>query len=409
MVDRIISQLWLVSVIMLCHTVEVLPLTCPIGLPCECRVLGVTMVKAIELDCRKKNLTHVPDLRPLEGRPIYQIDLSENLIRILPDEAFYGLEFVKLSMYPYPRIDISYNPIAVISKYAFRGIRANEISLVMINSSLKIFPEAALQGLNNLTFLHLMDNELVDVPEFSFHILSKLGAINLSGNKISHLKKNVFLGLDNALEVVYMNDLKLKDFPGNALRRLKKLRRLELDNNQITELHSQLFHGFKTLSSSFSLSLQNNLISTIAMDAFYKARFSLYDLNLNTNNISDVSFMSEPCKLAFRADGHIDVQENPIICDCDAYSVIRTGYYNIHGKCAYPERYSGISIDTSNGQVSKTYQSQASEECGLSNQTSWSIVCTRSINLSSADATQFKLNNVAAFLLICMHMTIAQT
>ena len=378
------------------------PLTCPPAWdsPCDCRVLGITAVKAVELDCRRRNLTQVPDFSELKGKPVYQVDLSENYITYLQDESFTALEFVKLPMYPYPRIDISYNPVKSIASGAFRHIRAEEISLVMMNSTLRAFPDLSKGGLLNLTFLHFMDNHLSALPEFYFKPFPKLSAINLSGNKIQYFSRTAFMGLEHTLEVLYLNDMNLSDFPSEALQPLHRLRRLELDNNRITNLPPRLFRGFRTTTSAFSLSIQNNLINFIAENAFHKAYFSLYDLNLNTNKLTDLAFLSDPCSLAFRGDGHIDVQGNPINCTCDVYNVIRTGYYNVHGKCRHPNRYRGVSFDTSNGYIPKAYKAIAYKDCDR-NQTTYSILCTLpdpvQSNVSASNAAQ---QLCASFLLV---------
>lgn len=394
-------------VLLLTITSPVASLTCPVDMtaPCDCRVLGITAVKAVELDCRRRNLTRVPDFSALRGRPVYQVDLSENHITSLQDGAFAPMEFVKLPMYPYPRIDVSYNPVRSIARGAFRHIVAEEISLVMINSTLRAFPDLSRGGLLNLTFLHFMDNHLSALPEFYFRTFPKLSAINLSGNKIEYFSRTAFMGLEDTLEVLYLNDMSLEEFPNEALQLLRRLRRVELDNNLITTLPHRLFRGFQTTTSSFSLSIQNNLINNIAEDTFHKAYFSLYDLNLNTNNIRDLNFLSDPCSLAFRGDGHIDVQGNPIHCDCDVYGVIRTGYYNVHGKCMSPLKYYGISFDTSNGYVPKAYQAIANDECD-GNQTSYSIVCTRpdpvKSNVSASNvASSASLDCILSLFLLC--------
>ena len=363
------------------------------------------------MDCRKRNLTQVPDFSELAGKPVYyQVDLSENFIAYLQDEAFTPLEFVKLPMYPLPRIDISYNPVRSIASGAFRRVVAEEISLVMMNSTLRAFPDLSKGGLVNLTFLHFMDNHLSALPEFYFKPFPKLSAINLSGNKIDYLSKTAFLGLEQTLEILYLNDMNLSEFPSEALRSMRKLRRLELDNNVITSLRPRIFSGFRTTTSSFSLSIQNNLIDFIAEDAFRKAYFSLYDLNLNTNKLTDLTFLSDPCSLAFRGDGHIDVQGNPINCTCDVYNVIRTGYYNVHGKCRTPNTYRGISFDTSNGYIPKAYQTIASKDCDR-NQTSYSIVCTRPdpvhSNVSASNATSPLCATCATFILLLICIVVA--
>lgn len=336
---------------------------CPKIPPCECRLLGFTEVKGLDIDCRRRNLTSIPDLFMLEGEPIYQIDLSENNLKILPNLSFADLYFMKLSSYPYPRIDLSYNPIRTIQAAAFAAIIAPELSLIFINSSMTEFPDVALSYVKNLTFLHLMDNSITEIPHGAFTSFTKLQAINLSGNKINNLNESTFQGLEGVLEVLYMNSMELGYFPSGSLKRLKHLRRLELDGNNIGDLPSEIFHGFHTRHPTFTLSLQFNDISYIPQNAFQKSNFSLKDLNLSSNNLSSIDFLDSPCGLAFRSDAHLDVIHNPIHCDCDTLATLHRVRYTVHGRCFSPWNYADLPFDTTNGVIPHRYGTLAAYDC----------------------------------------------
>ena len=336
---------------------------CPAVSPCHCTSLGFTNEQALDIDCRQRDLTEVPNFISLLGYQLYQIDLSENSITWLHNHSFVDLEFVQIPSYNTPRIDLSYNILRRIDSAAFAGIMAVDLTLVFINSSLQELPVDALAHVENVTFLHLMDNEIGALPDAAFAGLSKLQAINLSGNKVVNMSKAAFHGLENTLEVLNLNDMDLGYFPGPVLRPLRKLRRLELDGNNMIELQPRMFQGFHTHYQAFSLSLQYNELTNIPTNAFLRYNFTLRDLDLSNNNLTSIDFLARPCGSALVPSSHLDVVYNPIHCDCGTLTTLHRLPYTIHGRCVSPWNYADLPFGTDNGELPYRYRTLAAYEC----------------------------------------------
>ena len=82
------------------------------------------------------------------------------------------------------------------------------------------------QGLDNLEFLFLIDNNLTKIESNAFHHLNNLNILNLSRNQIEQIDATVFNGLKN-LEQLILSGNKLKKIESNTFQYFSLLKILK--------------------------------------------------------------------------------------------------------------------------------------------------------------------------------------
>ena len=324
----------------------------------------------IEIDCSEKNLTQVPDWSLFHDLPITWIDLSRNHITDITDDVFAELKFAPPVQSTWiPRLDINNNPLVNIAPNAFRDMKAEGLLLHIERSKLDYFPSNSLRLIQNLTDLFFMYSKATVIPDGSFENMKKLRRLDLSGNKLGRLRKGLFRGMETTVKSLYLNDMNLTEFPSSALKHLQKLWELKLDHNSIRALPDFIFMNFKSQSETFELYLRNNNLCNISSMAFRRAKLRLYKTYLNHNNITNADFLTNPCALTFYTYGFITLDHNPIACDCTIYSILKAGFYSLHGSCSSPPNLANIPW------ISKDYDTIARRGCENHEVKTWDLPC----------------------------------
>lgn len=366
----VLTSAWLLWLQRLVDSVMVV--ACPPNFICECveREGHTLSYLSIEIDCSGRNLSRVPDWSLFGDMPITWVDLSRNNIRELPDAAFAGLQFAPGIMGKWiPRLDIDNNPIHTMSATAFRGLRTPELYLHIQRTHMTSFPVETFQNLANLTDLFFTQSQMLDLPNGCFQGMRRLRRLDLSGNRLGSLRSDVFAGLEQSVKSLYLENMGLVEFPSKALKKLRRLFELKLSYNHIRALPANIFHEWATTTERFILNMQHNALTDISPRAFYRSPLRLEKVFLQHNNISDTSFLQNPCSLTFMAYGHIDLHHNPIVCRCKLYSVLKAGFYDLHGKCVSPIQFINVPW------ISKDYDTLGSRLCRSAEITRWNLAC----------------------------------
>ncbi|XP_072035544.1 toll-like receptor 8 [Amphiura filiformis] len=177
------------------------------------------MWNSTNMDCSWRDLVCIPPLR--HAASINSLDLKENKLTAIPDDAFRSLKKLQL-------LDLSHNDISTLHKGAFTG---------------------------QLQLLDLSNNEISTLHNGVFTGLDKLLTLRLSYNHVSQIQANVFSSL-------------------------RKLKHLDLSSNRISALHIGAFTGLHDL---LSLELRDNLISSIS-DKTFSTLGKLTSLDLGFGN-----------------------------------------------------------------------------------------------------------------------------
>ena len=231
------------------------------------------------------------------------LNLSNNAMREFPKDLFSWL--TKLST-----LDISQNELANISKEAF----TNMVELIYINMShnaINILPSFAKQnylevldvgnnkirniseaftGLNNLQYLGIKKNAIIEMEPISFVDLQNLVFLDLSYNSIAELVERQFENLNKLNTLILSNNL-ITIFHDNSFRGLYVLEFLDLSFNQFYNLDFEISLDLYNLDS---LNVSHNSIRSINFLMLWNET-QLRNIDLRSNNlylVTDKSFMS---------------------------------------------------------------------------------------------------------------------
>ncbi|XP_055588501.1 chaoptin isoform X2 [Uranotaenia lowii] len=241
---------------------------------------------------------------------LYRLDISNNPITEVPDEAFCGLErsLWELTLENNRLIEVPSRAIRDLKKLRMLNLRGNDISLV---------EPGAFRGLEkSLQSLVLADNSITQILPASVSGLPNLDSIDLSGNNLARIDPAAFKDGLTKLSKVYLADNLLTHIPYGALQPLRQLRTLDLSNNllrtlvpddddakvtfkfnldvlllqynSIEEIPAMSFSYFDTINSTF---LDGNPINHIFDNAFRQAKIrELYIRHCGLDFISPEAF-----------------------------------------------------------------------------------------------------------------------
>ncbi|XP_015117217.1 chaoptin [Diachasma alloeum] len=115
-------------------------------------------------------------------------------------------------------------------------------NLQIRNNPLSDIPDEAFLGLErSLWELELPYNQLVKVPSKSFRHLQKLKILDLTGNQISSIAADNWRGLENSLQTLRLGKNTIDKLPADAFSGLKFLETLDLRENNLMEFDSSVF------------------------------------------------------------------------------------------------------------------------------------------------------------------------
>ncbi|XP_067887179.1 carboxypeptidase N subunit 2-like [Heterodontus francisci] len=159
------------------------------------------------------------------------------------------------------------------------GVNPDTETLFLDKNSLIRIRHNAFEHLGNLSYLGLSSNCLI-LQNYTFELLLKLQALDLSANHLSELPEDLFLNLPNLTWLNLANN-KLKRFP--LVRSLAKLTYLDLSNNEFSVVQETLKH----LPQLDTLFLNNNQLESLPATVFDQL-FLLDVLDLSNNKLKSL-------------------------------------------------------------------------------------------------------------------------
>lgn len=184
-------------------------------------------------------------------------------------------------------IDLANNDIGAVADEAFHGL-SHLKTLLLETNSIEILTNATFYGAENLQFLDLSQNQIFEIENGTFAHLSKLKSLKLNQNQIDLLQANIFDGL-GSIERLDLSTNLIAVIEDGVFDKLINLKLLELGFNQLTTLPESILDGLPSLSTLF---LASNGLQNI--NFLNSTRLKMLDLSYNplttleSNAFSDV-------------------------------------------------------------------------------------------------------------------------
>lgn len=217
---------------------------------------------------------------------------------------------------------------------AFNGLEWSLTSLSLSDNQLETIPVTALRKLINLKVLDLSNNRLFHIKANSFATLNKLNTLRLADNNrlgqqqqtqstssismttssstsivfagipkgrhsinnntIQAIDLQAFVGLEASLTDLNLKNTHLESFP-MAIKTLRNLAFLNLAQNQISHIPPR---SFEFINSLTAINIERNRISNIENDTFLGVENSLSSLSL-LGNLLEIYPVNQLSKLSF--------------------------------------------------------------------------------------------------------------
>uniref|UniRef100_A0A914C1D2 Uncharacterized protein n=1 Tax=Acrobeloides nanus TaxID=290746 RepID=A0A914C1D2_9BILA len=155
------------------------------------------------------------------------------------------------------------------------------VKLDLSGNKISVIEKNSFVGLTLLEELSLDNNQISEIHDGEFNGLKNLKTLNLANNKLAKITKNTFNGLDN-LEILILKGNNLADVDWAAFSGLKKLRTLDLGTNQLTNIE------LRRLQNLQRLYLNNNSIQSLK-NVVLRDLSNLVSLSLDRNSITRIS------------------------------------------------------------------------------------------------------------------------
>ncbi|KAH1029320.1 hypothetical protein HUJ05_002579 [Dendroctonus ponderosae] len=209
---------------------------------------------------------------------LQNLDLSHNEIRLLSEESGFG----KLRRLQH--LNLQFNNISEVSGESLAGLVSLKV-LDLSNNQIGALPQGLFAGSPELKEIHLQNNSLYSLAKGLFHRLEQLLVLDLSGNQLTsnHVDNGTFSGLIRLI-VLNLSHNALTRIDSRTFRDLFFLQILDLRNNSIGFIED---NAFLPLYNLHTLNLAENRLNTIGPQLF-NGLFVLSKLTLNNNLVVSV-------------------------------------------------------------------------------------------------------------------------
>lgn len=259
------------------------------------------------LQLRGNLISHLSPFK-LAVNKIQLIDLSHNLISLIPNDLFANFDRINIDnvslnnngqygqqqeSYHEPLLKIEqfyldFNFIQSLSSDLFRSVLIEKLSITNNRISSELISPNAFQGptANGLKVLDLNYN-LIDNYPTALKKLKSLRHLLLKNNRINKIDADSFNNCALTLEVLDLSQNLIEQIPRMALNGLKNLIRLNLHDNLITKIYKNDFTG-GLCSKLKSLTISKNNLDYLEWETFETCT-KLTELRLGGNKLLQIS------------------------------------------------------------------------------------------------------------------------
>ncbi|BFZ07561.1 hypothetical protein BsWGS_10600 [Bradybaena similaris] len=276
--------------------------------------------RVVELSLRYNSIQHLP-ARGFQGLHVERLDLLDNAVSVVHQDAFAGLEHCLRSLsiqlyavYGLPSRALSrlanlqtliivgcnqqqllpglFLNLTALKELHLTGCRTAYVqagaltslshlqTLVLAQNALQSQHLAEISLLEDLLVLDLSSNNIRNLSRLLFPGFCKLRTLKAASNKLTYIAKETFANLDFSLEELDVRDNHIDERALGSLANLRLLVRLDVSDNNIHTLSRDYFAGLRYIQT---LSLANNKVTTVGRHSFLGLGFSLQELNLRGN------------------------------------------------------------------------------------------------------------------------------
>lgn len=190
------------------------------------------------------------------------------------------------------------------------GLYRLEISQNPIND----IPDDAFNGLERTLWELILKNDgLIEIPTKAMRYLQKLRYLDLSGNDISNIERDSFRGLTNSLRTLIMSDNSLSSIPLEAFQGLPNLDSLDVSSNNLQDILPDIFR--EQMNTLFKVNLADNLLKEVPYIPLSMLRaLRILDLSSNRMNSVLIENESQPLNIKLSLDQlHLEFNQIEII------------------------------------------------------------------------------------------------
>ncbi|XP_045480876.1 chaoptin [Harmonia axyridis] len=208
----------------------------------------------------------------LQSTGLYKIEISNNPLYVIPDEAFMGLG---RSLW---ELDLSHNHLTVVPTRAMKYLQKLKMLDLTGNDIIKVTSDNW-RGLGNtLQTLVLADNSITNLPTDLFSGLNELDTIDLTGNNLKEIDPSVFRDGMAKLTNLLLGHNQLGAIPYQAISPLKTLKDLDLSYNKITSMNPATEVGIQNVNYNFVLNLDELRLDYNQITEIPTASFQLFNV-----------------------------------------------------------------------------------------------------------------------------------
>ena len=259
---------------------------CPSQCLCGIGTSKFTAGYFITVDCRRAKLPFFPSTTPsntqlilLKGNAMTLLQPTTNVVVVGDDDDNQsGRRWSRLT-----EIDLSFNRFASMPDLsAFKSLKIIDLSFNQM-TTLSNASSASSSGLETLV---LQNNriESIDAGFFFCRRFGKLIRLNLNGNRLESLSREMFAGLED-LKELHAADNRISEIQDGAFDRFARMEMLSLGGNRLMRLSGESFSGLEKLKH---LNLSSNFFGHIPSSSLLIFQ-GLKTLFLDSNPIFKIS------------------------------------------------------------------------------------------------------------------------
>ncbi|XP_065560506.1 protein toll-like isoform X2 [Artemia franciscana] len=273
-----------------------------------------------------KNITSLPENLLQDLTSLIKLELDLCSIEDLKPDSFRNLRSLVL-------LDLDRNKLSNLSGNIFKDLVNLEV-LDLSANHLTQLPVGVFKHNKNLLFLDLSRNKISSLKDGVFNGLVRLKNLNLANNQLHNIDPDVFSQTRLLEELdISKNNLTFSS-PGDSIffdygigtqlfePLTRSLKVLNVSHNAIEEIP----FGWQNFLVLQKLDLSNNQLRSVEFtELLFQTDSNIHlEIDLTRNLIETLNFQSAPhASTSRRKKIRVQVGENPFMCDCAMFDVIR--------------------------------------------------------------------------------------